>query len=70
MTRNTDADFLSLFLPEMFSAYAGGSAAAAGELVLKQGGKLLQYLFIAEVTLLEGSAKLNAPVYTVLQLTE
>lgn len=70
LTRNTDADFLSLFLPEMFSAYAGGSAAAAGELVLKQGGKLLQYLFIAEVTLLEGSAKLNAPVYTVLQLTE
>jgi len=54
----------------MFSAYPGGSAAAAGELVLKQGGKLLQYLFIAEVTLLEGSAKLNAPVYTVLQLTE
>jgi len=48
----------------------GGSAAAAGELVSKQGGKLLQHLFIAEVTFLEGSAKLKAPVYSVMQLTE
>ncbi|KAI9510473.1 phosphoribosyltransferase-like protein [Russula earlei] len=48
----------------------GGSAAAAGELVAKQGGKVLQYLFIAEVTCLKGSTKLNAPSYSITQLDE
>ncbi|KAI0303105.1 phosphoribosyltransferase-like protein [Russula brevipes] len=48
----------------------GGSAAAAGELVAKQGGKLLGHLFIAEVTFLEGSAKLSAPTYSIIQLNE
>jgi len=45
----------------------GGSAAAAGELVGKQGGKLLQYLFITEITSLGGSSKLKAPVYAIIQ---
>ncbi|KAI0002958.1 phosphoribosyltransferase-like protein [Russula compacta] len=48
----------------------GGSAAAAGELVAKQGGKLLQYLFIAEITFLGGMAQLNAPSYSIIQLDE
>jgi len=48
----------------------GGSAAAAGELVEKQGGKLLQYLFIAEITVLGGQSKLKAPVYSIIQLDE
>jgi adenine phosphoribosyltransferase len=48
----------------------GGSAAAAGELVAKQGGKLLGHLFIAEVTFLGGSAKLSAPTYSIIQLNE
>ncbi len=48
----------------------GGSAAAAGELVEKQGGKLLQYLFIAEITPLGGSSKLKAPVYSIIQSDE
>lgn len=46
----------------------GGSAAAAGELVEKQGGTLLQYLFIAEVTFLGGQSKLKGPVYSIIQL--
>ncbi|KAI0301836.1 phosphoribosyltransferase-like protein [Multifurca ochricompacta] len=45
----------------------GGSAAAAGELVTKQGGNLLEYLFIGEVDSLKGSAKLNAPTYSMIQ---
>ncbi|KAI0285067.1 phosphoribosyltransferase-like protein [Russula aff. rugulosa BPL654] len=45
----------------------GGSAAAAGELVEKLGGELLQYLFIAEVTSLGGRSKLKAPVYSIVQ---
>ncbi|KAF8231841.1 adenine phosphoribosyltransferase [Tricholoma matsutake] len=45
----------------------GGSAKAAGELVAKQGGKTLEYLFIIELVFLEGSAKLDAPVYSIVQ---
>ncbi|KAI0254259.1 phosphoribosyltransferase-like protein [Lactifluus subvellereus] len=48
----------------------GGSAVAAEELVAKQGGNVLQYLFIAEVTFLKGAAKLNAPVYSMVQLSD
>jgi adenine phosphoribosyltransferase len=54
----------------IFPRFAGGSAAATGELVEKQGGKLLQYLFIVEVTPLGGQSKLKAPVYSILQLDE
>lgn len=45
----------------------GGSATAAGELVKKCGGNLLGYVFLIELTKLNGRAKLEAPVYTVLE---
>ncbi|CAA7259686.1 unnamed protein product [Cyclocybe aegerita] len=45
----------------------GGSAHAAGELVAKQGGKTLEYIFIIELLFLKGSSKLDAPVYSVIQ---
>ncbi|KAK7061653.1 ribosomal S3Ae family-domain-containing protein [Favolaschia claudopus] len=45
----------------------GGSAKAAGELVAKLGGKTLEYLFIIELMFLKGGAKLDAPVYSIVQ---
>jgi len=45
----------------------GGSAAAAGELVKKCGGHLLGYIFIIELTSLQGRDKLDAPVYTLIE---
>jgi len=45
----------------------GGSATAAGELVIKQGGKLLEYLFIIELMFLKGRSRLDAPVYSIIQ---
>lgn len=45
----------------------GGSAAAAGELVKKLGGKLVGYLFILELDFLKGRDKLSAPVVTLLR---
>ncbi|KAI0049614.1 adenine phosphoribosyltransferase [Auriscalpium vulgare] len=45
----------------------GGSASAAGELVTKQGGQLLEYLFIIELTFLKGTEKLNAQSYSIVQ---
>ncbi|KAH9180007.1 adenine phosphoribosyltransferase [Lactarius sanguifluus] len=48
--------------------YIGGSAAAAGDLVTKQGGKLLKNIFIAEVTSLKGKDKLNTPTYSIVQV--
>jgi len=45
----------------------GGSAAAAGELVKKCGGQLLGYIFIIELTGLNGRSKLDAPVYTLIE---
>jgi adenine phosphoribosyltransferase len=45
----------------------GGSAKAAGELVEKQGGKTLEYLFIIELTFLQGTSKLNAPSYSIIK---
>ncbi|KAI4120389.1 MAG: hypothetical protein LQ347_007099, partial [Umbilicaria vellea] len=44
----------------------GGSAAAAGSLVTKIGGKLEGYLFLLELDFLKGREKLDAPVYTLL----
>jgi adenine phosphoribosyltransferase len=44
----------------------GGSAAAAGSLVEKLGGRLLGYVFLLELDFLHGRDKLNAPVYTLL----
>ncbi|MCJ1361167.1 adenine phosphoribosyltransferase [Acarospora aff. strigata] len=48
----------------------GGSAAAAGSLVHKLGGKLLGYIFILELDFLRGRDKLQAPVYTLLSSQE
>ena len=36
----------------------------------KQGGTVLQYLFIAEVAILKGRTKLNGPVYSIVQFSE
>jgi adenine phosphoribosyltransferase len=47
--------------------FAGGSAKAAGELVAKQGGKTIEYLFVIELAFLKGGAKLDAPVYSIVQ---
>ena len=44
----------------------GGSASAAGTLVEKLGGKVIEYVFILELDFLKGRDKLNAPVYTLL----
>jgi len=45
----------------------GGSAKAAGELVAKQGGKTLEYLFVIELMFLKAATKLDAPVYSIVQ---
>ncbi|KIK65349.1 hypothetical protein GYMLUDRAFT_348604 [Collybiopsis luxurians FD-317 M1] len=45
----------------------GGSAKAAGELVVKLGGKTAEYLFIIELAFLKGGSKLDAPVYSIIQ---
>ncbi|KAH7922462.1 adenine phosphoribosyltransferase [Leucogyrophana mollusca] len=45
----------------------GGSAKAAGDLVAKQGGVTLEYLFIIELIFLKGYEKLNAPAYSIIQ---
>lgn len=44
----------------------GGSATAAGDLVTKAGGNVLEYFFILELLFLKGREKLNAPVFTLL----
>jgi len=48
----------------------GGSAKAAGELVEKRGGQIVEYLFVIGLEFLQGHAKLNAPAYSVLQIDE
>ena len=48
----------------------GGSAKAAGELVSKLGGKTLEYLFIIELTFLQAASKLDAPVYSLVQVED
>jgi len=45
----------------------GGSAKAAGELVAKQGGKTLEYLFIIELMFLKGRDELDGPVYSIVK---
>lgn len=49
---------------------SGGSAKAAGELVAKQGGKLLEYLFVIELTFLQGASKLDGPSYSLVKLDD
>ncbi|KAI7868507.1 adenine phosphoribosyltransferase [Spinellus fusiger] len=46
----------------------GGSAGAAGELIRKCNAKTVEYVFIVELDFLEGSKKLDAPVYSVIHL--
>ncbi|BEJ17304.1 hypothetical protein CspHIS471_0607050 [Cutaneotrichosporon sp. HIS471] len=41
----------------------GGSAAAAGELIRKAGGKTLEYLFVVGLPFLSGADKLDGPSY-------
>lgn len=48
----------------------GGSAKAAGELVAKEGGKTAEYLFIIELTFLNARPKLDAPVYSIVQIDD
>ncbi|CAB4397863.1 adenine phosphoribosyltransferase [Rhizophagus irregularis] len=45
----------------------GGTAVAAGKLVNKLGGKLLEYIFVVELTVFDGYKKLDAPLYSVLK---
>ena len=45
----------------------GGSATAAGQLVKKLGGNVLEYLFIIELTFLKAAQKLDAPLYSIIQ---
>ena len=50
--------------------FLGGSASATGELVTKEGGKTVEYLFILEATFLNARSKLDAPVYSVIQIDD
>ncbi|KAI0733362.1 phosphoribosyltransferase-like protein [Fomitopsis betulina] len=45
----------------------GGSAKAAGQLVTKLGGKVLEYIFVIELPFLKGSQHLDAPIYSLVQ---
>ncbi|KAB5594203.1 Adenine phosphoribosyltransferase [Ceratobasidium theobromae] len=44
-----------------------GSAKAAGELVAKQGGKTVEYLFVIGLPFLKGHEKLDAPAYSMIE---
>ncbi|CAG8467498.1 1179_t:CDS:2 [Scutellospora calospora] len=44
----------------------GGTAAAAGQLVEQSGGKILEYIFMIELTDLNGRKNLAAPVYSLI----
>ncbi|KAG2217601.1 hypothetical protein INT45_001763 [Circinella minor] len=46
----------------------GGSAGAAGELVKKCGATTVEYVFVMELGFLNGSQKLDAPTYSLIQL--
>jgi len=48
----------------------GGSASAAGELVKASGGKTLEYIFVIGITFLKGHEKLDAPVYSMIEVPE
>lgn len=44
----------------------GGSAQAAGELVQKQGGITLEYVFVVGLPALKGVERLDAPAYVMI----
>ncbi|KAL5527495.1 hypothetical protein ACEPAG_6286 [Sanghuangporus baumii] len=48
----------------------GGSAKAAGELIAKQGGKTIGYLFIIAASFLKGQDRLDAPAYSIIEFNE
>lgn len=48
----------------------GGSAKAAGELVAKQGGRVVQYLFVISIPFLRGAERLDAPAYSIIESSE
>ena len=50
--------------------FPGGSARAAGEIVAKQGGKTVEYLFMIEGASLKARSKLDAPVYSIVQVDD
>lgn len=56
-----------LFSCAILTTFPGGSAKAAGELVKKQGGVTIEYLFIIEVMFFNGYQHLDAPVYSIIQ---
>jgi len=45
----------------------GGSAKAAGELVRKQGGNVMEYMFVIGLPFLHGTLKLDAPTYVMIE---
>lgn len=45
----------------------GGSAKAAADLITKLGGQVQEYVFIVELTGLNGKQHLNAPVYSLIK---
>lgn len=53
--------------PSAYGFIIGGSAKAAGDLVARQGGQTLEYLFVIELAFLKGSEKLDAPLYSIIQ---
>ncbi len=44
----------------------GGSAKAAGDLVKKLNGNVLEYVFVIELVALEGRQVLDAPIYSMI----
>jgi len=48
----------------------GGSAKAAGELVKASGGNTLEYIFVIGLIFLKGHEKLDAPVYSMIEVSE
>ena len=47
--------------------FPGGSAKAAGELVVKQAAKTVGYLFVIGLPSLKGHEQLDAPCYSIIQ---
>ena len=45
----------------------GGSAFGAGQLIKQLGGKTLEYLFLIELTFLQGINRLDAPAYSIVK---
>lgn len=46
----------------------GGSAGGAGDLIRQCGAKTVEYVFVMELAFLSGAKKLDAPVYSLIQL--